>query len=108
MFYNCILISSEMLDFNYAECAYDTDKLIYEFLGEFLEVPYDKNGVEIKEGQEVWWTDPEAKKVTIYKVFGNPTSEMVKLWSEFGECEALPRKCEVKVNTHTLTHEMEN
>lgn len=56
---------------------------------------YDCNGVEIKTGDIVVWTDPDGGRKVKYEVFGEPNSEMVKLWSKYGECEALPEECRV-------------
>lgn len=58
-------------------------------------IAFDVNGKEIKNGDKVKWTDPETKAIVEYEVYDNPTCEMVKLWSEFGECEALPFECEI-------------
>lgn len=57
---------------------------------------YDKNGVEIHTGDKVIWTDPDDGHQAEYEVYDKyPTQDMVKLWSEYGECEALPQECEV-------------
>ncbi|MCQ2199436.1 MAG: hypothetical protein MJZ19_06925 [Paludibacteraceae bacterium] len=56
---------------------------------------YDCNGVEIKTGDIVVWTDPDGGRKVKYEVFEEPNSEMVKLWSKYGECEALPDECRV-------------
>lgn len=56
---------------------------------------YDMRGKEIKSGQLVVWHDPETGRMTPYEVYGEPTEDMVSLWSKYGECEALPQECEV-------------
>lgn len=64
-------------------------------LDDFEETAYDCNGVEIHEGDIVVWTDPDGDRKVKYEVFGTPNSEMVQLWSKYGECEAFPHKCKV-------------
>ena len=55
----------------------------------------DANGYIIKKGNKVIWTDPETGKKAKYEVYEEPTEEMVKLWSKYGECEAYPWECRV-------------
>lgn len=58
-------------------------------------VAYDKNGVEIHEGDMVMWVDPETGRKARYEVYDTPTEDMVKLYNKYGECEALPSECVV-------------
>lgn len=60
---------------------------------QLAEIPCDKEGKPIRKGDIVWWIDPETKAMAKYEVYKEPTMEMVKLWSESGECEALPTEC---------------
>lgn len=60
---------------------------------EFDETAYDGNGKEIHKGNIVIWTDPETGSKVKYNVYEEPSSEMVKLSNEHGECEALPGEC---------------
>ena len=55
----------------------------------------DANGYTIKKGDIVVWTDPETGNKAEYEVYEEPTEEMVKLWSKYGECEAYPWECRV-------------
>lgn len=58
------------------------------------DVAYDKNGNEIHTGDRVIWVDPEDGRRVEYQVYDeNPTSDMVKLANEHGECEAYPEDC---------------
>lgn len=57
------------------------------------EKAYDTNGAEIRKGDNVIWVDPETGTQTEYQVYDEPSSEMVKLANEYGECEALPQEC---------------
>lgn len=61
----------------------------------FDDRPTDINGVKIDEGDTVVWTDPETGSKQEYTVFGTPNNDMVKLYCNCGECEALPEECEV-------------
>lgn len=54
---------------------------------------YDTNGNVIGKGDIVLWTDSETFATTAYEVYEEPTEDMVKLWNDFGECEALPSEC---------------
>jgi len=54
---------------------------------------YDKNGQEIHKGSIVMWRDPETGRKTKYEVYEEPTSEMVKMANDYGECEAFPDEC---------------
>ena len=56
-------------------------------------IAYDKRGNEIHKGDMVIWFDPETGRKTKYEVYEEPTEDMVKLWSRYGECEALTREC---------------
>lgn len=59
-----------------------------------LDLAYDKNGNEIHTGDRVIWVDPEDGRRVEYQVYDeNPTSDMVKLANEHGECEAYPEDC---------------
>ena len=60
---------------------------------DFDDTAYDRNGNEIHKGNIVVWTDPETGRKAKYEVYEEPSSEMVKLWSEYGECEAFPEEC---------------
>lgn len=60
---------------------------------EFDETAYDENGKEIHKGDIVIWTDPETGMKVKYDVYEEPTSEMVKLANQYGECEAFPEEC---------------
>ena len=55
----------------------------------------DANGYIIKKGDKVIWTDPDTGNKAEYEVYEEPTEEMVKLWSEHGECEAHPWECRI-------------
>ena len=57
----------------------------------------DRKGKPIHKGDIVKWYDPcpEGDKVSRYEVYEEPTEDMVRLWSKYGECEALPEECEV-------------
>lgn len=57
------------------------------------EVVYDMNGKEIHNGDNVIWIDPSTEECHKYRVYEEPTSSMVKLASEYGECEAYPEDC---------------
>lgn len=57
------------------------------------EIVYDRKGNEIHNGSIVIWRDPETGHKSRYKVYEEPTEDMVKLWSKYGECEALPHEC---------------
>ena len=62
------------------------------------EIAIDKNGNVIHKGDKVLWTDPEfgrRRNPIEYEVYEEPSSEMVKLSNEYGECEAFPHECEV-------------
>ena len=54
---------------------------------------YDMYGSELEKGDHVIWVDPETKTRAAYEIYEEPTKEMVKLWSKYGECEALPTEC---------------
>lgn len=54
----------------------------------------DKNGCPIRLGCKVIWNDPETGNRAEYEVY-DTTEEIVKLWADYGECEALPQECEV-------------
>ena len=56
----------------------------------------DANGYTIKKGDKVIWTDPDTGNKAEYEVYEEPTEEMVKLWGEYGECEAHPWECRIK------------
>ena len=68
------------------------DKVLKENPADFG-TAYDRRGKEIHEGDIVVWYDPETNNKEKYEVYGQPTEDMVKLWSEYGECEALPEEC---------------
>ncbi len=55
----------------------------------------DREGNPICKGDIVDWYDPETEDIRRYEVYEEPTEDMVKLWSAYGECEALPCECEV-------------
>lgn len=55
----------------------------------------DKRGKPIHKDDIVDWHDPETKRISRYMVYEEPTEDMVKLWSRYGECEALPEECVV-------------
>ena len=59
---------------------------------------FDCNGIEIKKGNKVIWCDPEKISSGIYEVYEKPREDMVKLWNNYSECEALPNEC-VVINT---------
>ena len=64
-------------------------------MNEFDEIAYDENGKEIHKGDTVIWTDPETGNEAEYEVYEEPSSEMVKLSNQYGECEAFPEECVV-------------
>lgn len=54
----------------------------------------DLYGKIIHKGDRVIWIDPETgQNSEAFEVYEEPTSEMVKLWNEYSECEALPEEC---------------
>jgi len=59
------------------------------------ETPYDVNGVKLCVNDIVEWTDPETGRKVKYEVYEEPSSEMVKLCSKYGECEAFPCECRI-------------
>ncbi len=76
-----------------------TDEQILEYLRENLCecAVCDANGCEIHKGDHVVWQDPETGNVSRYEVYEEPTEDMVKLWSNNGECEALPKECTIRM-----------
>ncbi len=60
-----------------------------------FDIAYDIKGHEIHKGDVVIWTDPETKRKIKYRVYEEPSSEMVKMANKYGECEALPSECVV-------------
>lgn len=88
------LITYVKEDFDWENERWDDTDDLMEFFEDSL--PVDCEGNTIHEGDTVEWTDPadEDRKV-IYTVFDTPNEEMVKLWCEDGECEALPEECRV-------------
>ena len=58
-------------------------------------VAIDREGKQIHKGDVVIWIDPETGRRSKYEVYEEPTEDMVKLWSKYGECEALPSECVV-------------
>lgn len=94
----CIQLDRDLID----ESGYDWENEDYEshtfdYEEEFGKHDFaiDCNGWMIREDDTVLWTDPEFGYKTDFVVFGEPNSEMVKLWSNHGECEALPCECEI-------------
>lgn len=59
---------------------------------------FDYNGIEIKKGNKVIWTDPETNHKEIFEVYEKPREDLVKLWNQYSECEALPKEC-IVINT---------
>jgi len=59
------------------------------------ETPCDVNGVELCVNDIVEWTDPETKRKVKYEIYEEPSAEMVKLCSKYGECEAFPCECRI-------------
>lgn len=55
----------------------------------------DKNGNEITNGDIVLWTDPETNEKTEFFVYDIHNEELVKLYNDYSECEALPSECEI-------------
>lgn len=53
----------------------------------------DCNSIEIKKGSKVIWYDPETNSREIFEVYEKPTEDLVKLWNQYSECEALPKEC---------------
>ena len=73
-----------------------TDEQLLDYLRERLcGKAIDINGCEIHKGDYVVWRDPETGATSEYEVYEEPTEDMVKLWSSYGECEALPNECTV-------------
>lgn len=61
-------------------------------------IAIDKKGNIIHKGDKVRWTDPEfgkRRKPIEYQVYEEPSSEMVKMANDYGECEGFPWECEV-------------
>lgn len=58
-----------------------------------MEKVIGRNGQEIHKGSVVMWMDPETGRKIKYGVYEEPTSEMVKLANDYGECEAFPHEC---------------
>lgn len=55
----------------------------------------DTLGAAIREGDRVLWTDPEMGDAQEYEVWDASREDMVRLSSEWGECEALPQECTI-------------
>lgn len=94
----CIQLDRDLLDesgYCYDGDDYDLHSFDYEEEFGRHDFAIDKNGWVIKEGDKVLWIDPEFGYETEYVVFDEPCSGMVKLWSDHGECEALPCECEI-------------
>ena len=67
---------------------------------EEFDVVIDRKGKQIHKGDTVIWIDPETGHKSKYQVYDRPLEEMVKLWSKYGECEALPSECIVVKATY--------
>jgi hypothetical protein len=78
-----------------------TDEQLLDYLRENLcdiDSPVcDANGCEIHKGDHVLWCDPETGNTSEYEVYEEPTEDMVKLSSSYGECEALPKECTIRM-----------
>ena len=68
-------------------------RIFLEVFADLYGYAKDKNGKIIQKGDKVIWIDPETGRKTKYEVYDYPTEDMVKLWSKYGECEALPEEC---------------
>ncbi|MBO4544140.1 MAG: hypothetical protein J5725_13300 [Bacteroidales bacterium] len=81
---------------------YKADELAQQFIDdnykdvEIVEVPTDINGKVINVGNKVIWHDPaeesEDQEYEVYEI----RDDVICLSSEFGECEALAKECEIK------------
>lgn len=113
--YNAWFLDEEI--FFYADSEFinsdPTDEELLDYLRKNLceeGHAYDANSCEIQEGDRVLWRDPETGNTAEYVVYEKPTEDMVKLWSDFGECEALPKECVIrmkKFNTAAAPEELD-
>ena len=62
------------------------------------EIVCDRDGMEIRVGDLVQFTDPETEESTAYRV-GKINGEIVSLYNDEGECEAFGHECKVLSTT---------
>ena len=90
--------NAEFCELFLVEDAETNEDLMEEYNNAYndeYEAVVDANGYIIKNDDKVIWTDPETGNKAEYVVYEEPTEEMVRLWSEYGECEAYPWECRV-------------